>query len=48
MLSISEMALVMPMNDLALLGLVQLIVVAAILIFRLRMPCPKRDEVVGK
>ena len=48
MLTISDMALVMPMNELALLGAVQLIVVAAILIFRLRMPRPKRDEVVDK
>jgi hypothetical protein len=48
MLTISEMALVMPINELALLGAVQLIVVAAILIFRLGLPRPKRDEVVDK
>lgn len=48
MLTISEMALVMPMNDLAFFRLVQLIVVAAILIFRLGLLRPKRDEVVDK
>ena len=48
MLTISEMALVMSLNELAFFGLVQLIVVAAILIFRLALPRPKRNEVIDK
>ena len=48
MLTISDMAFVMPINDLALFGTLQLIAVAAILIFRLGLPRPKRNEVIDK
>ena len=48
MLTISEMALLMPINELGLFGVVQLIVLAAILVFRLGLPHPKKGEVVER
>jgi hypothetical protein len=46
--TVSKMALVMALNEFAFFGYVQLIVVAALLIFRLRLPRPKRNEVINK
>lgn len=46
--TVSKMALVMALNEFAFFGYVQLIVVAALLIFRFRLPRPKRNEVINK